>query len=1187
MLVKKHNGQKRVVVDMRKINGILKDEVFNTLTLREMVERVGAAKAQVFSLMDLRSAYHQILIDEDSRKFVAFHVPGMGNYQYTRLPFGLKLSGNYFNHLVGTAIAEDEILSRYCMAYVDDVFVYTVDIESHLFVLRRLLEVLRKVGLKIHNEKCEFMKDKVKFVGHIFGKDGIEPEFGKIEAMSTFPTPRTKKQLRSFIGLVTFYRQYIKNLSHDLEPLLILLRKDERFVWNEEREAAFQSIREKLKDLPTLAFPDESEGAGPFVLETDASSYSIAGTLAQRSRDGKEDHLIACYGRSLRPNEIAYTTCEKECLALISGIVKFKHIFGGKKLIVKSDNLNVKYFNSLRGETSPRMSRWSTYCSSWLAQATFEHVKGPQNIVPDALSRREYPDDEPLSERELEITQDIMIMSAVYYDIWEEACGPEEYEEEDNRLLHLLRWKIMEDGALQDKIIPVLDGEIEDDDESKMEKVNRVSIRDEVRHEKQMHEYYLQGEPQDPVSDTNDPVLGVMQLRIRKLFQSSVSETATCNVLTTRQEKDEEETQRQDISLDEIFEEDEPDEEGEGVSTPDIKEMEEVDNPEIRYKPNMFSFMEHDEQALKRAQQECPEIGPLMRYLESKELPVDDDHLTRRVLFEAERHFLNDNGILCGFKKNTNKRTGVLRDMVEWKVIPKALRREVLKIVHESTHPGRAKTLAILEDLQYQWPGMYSDVKRYVGSCENCATGKKGLFMPKSKTENMEIPTCPMEQLSIDIVGPLTATTNGNVYILTVQDVFSGYVWLLPLQEQTSQQIAERLVEVFSFAGVPSRIITDLGQNLVSTVIREVCAMLNITHFKTLAYVHKSNRVERTHRVIGDMIRTMLKESEIGRWDKYLHLMAMYLRTQATATNPYSPAEIVFGRKIRTPTSAQIEAFERTDTTDVSEYVEELKNRLKLILEAQTKCREMNNEEVKRKANKDARPFQARKGMRVYLRNDSKKTGISQKLQKEFTGPYEIVDVLSNHSLRLRNLSNKKILKHPIHVDRVKPVVERLDEVTESSDLVDLVEGGIGRSPGDIQQDKLVGVGRETGPAGPDLPIESSPTNRATPRGILKDTTTLSTSAARTDGGESKTVHFGDDITDDVYEIERIINVKGSGDSMKYLVKWRDTPTEKFTNSWVSAKDVTQSAIDRFHERKTKTGKTRAVFRRGRVRHRR
>src|ERR1051325_1868790 len=411
MLVTKHDGSKRVVVDMRKINSVLQDEVFPSPTLQEVVEKVGAAKARVYSLIDLRAAYNQIVIAKESRKYTAFSC-SLGNFEYCRLPFGLKLSGNYFNYLVNSAVVKDEVLSKSIITFIDDLFLFTKTLEEHLNIMERLFRVLRESDLKIHNKKCSLLQKKVHFIGHIFGEEGVEPEPGKIDAMQNFPRPTNKKSLKSFLGLISYYRTFIKNLSHDFSRLLELLRKGVKYEWTDEREKAFQRIKQKLKKLPTLAYVDESKDAPPLILQTDASNKSIAGVLSQKTRDGKAEKLIACYGRNLRDNELAWDIGHKEILAMIIGIIKFRHIIAGKKLIVRSDNLSVKYFAQIKGSSNARLVRWNLYLSDILCNTTFEYVQGESNFV-DALSRRTYEKDEGSTERELDIVHDDLTIRAM------------------------------------------------------------------------------------------------------------------------------------------------------------------------------------------------------------------------------------------------------------------------------------------------------------------------------------------------------------------------------------------------------------------------------------------------------------------------------------------------------------------------------------------------------------------------------------------------------------------------------------------------------------------------------------------------------------------------------------------------------------------------------------------------------
>jgi len=126
---------------------------------------------------------------------------------------------------------------------VDDLFIFTKTLEEHLDIMERLFKALRKAGLKIHNKKCDLLKSKVQFIGHIFGEEGVQTEPGKIDAMQSFPRPHTKKTLRSFIGLVSYYRPFIKNLSHDLSPMLELLRKGVIYKWTDKHAEDFLESR--------------------------------------------------------------------------------------------------------------------------------------------------------------------------------------------------------------------------------------------------------------------------------------------------------------------------------------------------------------------------------------------------------------------------------------------------------------------------------------------------------------------------------------------------------------------------------------------------------------------------------------------------------------------------------------------------------------------------------------------------------------------------------------------------------------------------------------------------------------------------------------------------------------------------------------------------------------------------------
>jgi hypothetical protein len=206
------------------------------------------------------------------------------------------------------------------------------------------------------------------------------------------------------------------------------------------------------------------------------------------------------------------------------------------------------------------------------------------------------------------------------------------------------------------------------------------------------------------------------------------------------------------------------------------------------------------------------------------------------------------------------------------------------------------------------------------------------------------------------------------------------------------------------------------------------------------------------------------------------------------------------------------------------------------------------------------------------LKNESKKPGLSHKLQKEFLGPYKVIEILSDHSVKLRNENNQKILKYPVHVDRLKPVVPRDQrDLSVSSDEEDNIDAGVnGVSP---QQGGTTHLGervanstsnvRSQPLSTPDPPSVTTTVPDVQPTDVEASGTSASSGIAQRNRLRSPTTH----ITDNVFEIERIVKARGSGDKRMYLVRWKKSPGDKFKDSWVAARDVTQFAIDKFNER--------------------
>ena len=271
-------------------------------------------------------------------------------------------------------------LGKNVYAYLDDVIICGKDSKSHLDSLKAVLLKLRQAGLKAKLSKCEFLKSKIQFLGHVVDGDGIHTMEDKIKAVKNFPQPKTAENVRSFLGLCGYYRQFVKGFSAIASPLNILLKKDVPFHWNAAQDKSFNDLKFALTHAPVLAFPDYQV---PFILYTDASALGLGAVLMQADAEGK-NHVIAYASRTLNPAEANYSVTHQETLAVIWALKHFRDIIFGYNITVFTDHAAVTELFKGRN-LSGRLARWYLTISEF--NPTFKHLPGRANVVADALSR--------------------------------------------------------------------------------------------------------------------------------------------------------------------------------------------------------------------------------------------------------------------------------------------------------------------------------------------------------------------------------------------------------------------------------------------------------------------------------------------------------------------------------------------------------------------------------------------------------------------------------------------------------------------------------------------------------------------------------------------------------------------------------------------------------------------------------
>ena len=375
-LVPKKDGDYRPVVDFRRLNQLTASQRYPLPVLTDLLQSLGDKNA-VFSSLDLMSGFWQVPLAPESRPLTAFSTPA-GHFQYVRLPMGLKNSPVVFQLLINEVFRG--ILGQGVFAYLDDVIVVSPDMETHFARLQEVLARISQAGLKIKLAKCHFLRKRLAFLGHVVDSDGLHTSDDKIKAVRDFPRPTTVTELKSFLGLSGYYRPFVPRYAAHSAPLLRLLKKDAPFIWREEQEKAFTSLKHMLTTAPVLAHPDFSQ---PFVLATDASGQGLGAVLMQLDNRGKH-RPIAFASRILTSAESRYSITELETLAIVWALRHFRDLIYGYDITVHTDHQAIK--GLFKGKNlSGRLSRWLVILEDY--QPKLEYVPGKCQVVADALSR--------------------------------------------------------------------------------------------------------------------------------------------------------------------------------------------------------------------------------------------------------------------------------------------------------------------------------------------------------------------------------------------------------------------------------------------------------------------------------------------------------------------------------------------------------------------------------------------------------------------------------------------------------------------------------------------------------------------------------------------------------------------------------------------------------------------------------
>lgn len=397
VLVKKKDGGVRLCVDYRKLNAVTEPDRYPLPRIEDVLH---AAKTTAYmSTLDLHSGYFQVSVAEEDRDKTAFITPS-GTYRFKRMPMGLRNSGATFQRLIdrfrsnlvvpartletsdGAVTSSDPRgggRSVSILGYLDDLIVLSPTFEEHLEDLEAVFDRLDKFNLRVNRKKSCFACDSVRFLGHIIVPGGLQVDPEKTSAIADMPAPKNERQLKGFLATSSWFRRFVPNYAAVAKPLTDLLKKNSSWRWHEEQQAAFEHIKRLLVTAPILRQADESK---PFSLNTDSSGYCLGAVLMQG--EGPDERPVEYASRLLLPAERNYTTTEREALAVVWAVTKFRGYIEGSEVIVKSDHQPLRWLMSLKSP-SGRLARWALTLQAYNLQ--IQYTPGKVNVIADTLSR--------------------------------------------------------------------------------------------------------------------------------------------------------------------------------------------------------------------------------------------------------------------------------------------------------------------------------------------------------------------------------------------------------------------------------------------------------------------------------------------------------------------------------------------------------------------------------------------------------------------------------------------------------------------------------------------------------------------------------------------------------------------------------------------------------------------------------
>jgi hypothetical protein len=1049
---KKGTTEKRTVVDFRGINDQTVKSRYPLPRMDELFDRLQGAK--YFSKIDLRSGFYQILLAPEDRYKTAFRT-ARGLFEYLVLPMGLCNAPATFMRLMNDVFRD--FINQFVLVFLDDVVVYSNTLEEHIKHVDLVLNRLHEKKLYAKKSKCDLFKTEIEFLGHYVGVNGLRVMEDKLAAVTDWPVPQTVREVRAFLGLVGFYRRFIKDFSRVALPLTALTRTvtGGPFQWCDKAQTAFDTLKQSLQTAPILLLPDPSL---PFVVHTDASGFAVGAVLQQDRQQGQGLQPVAYLSKKMNDAETRYPVHEQELLAIVTALTTWGHYLKGTHFTVATDHKSLIHFQT-QPMVSGRQVRWLQALDPF--DFTIEYVKGETNVTADGLSRRPDHFDPKTANGASPFDRPARVFDP------SKAVGPAPttksqlcqctiFQVESNEMQEQLQLAFGAHEARQQAIRqqqqrqqaieaatrivpPALD---RPRPHPKTGVITMPSQRCTANNKKGVQcgarttqgQYcwtHLRSLCQLRIKTSTIPLAGRGLFAERDFAAGEHIADYTGDLLRLRRDSDGGQyalALNSREAIDAARTNTAP-----GRSANDPRGSGQRPNSEFVINTLRRTGRLRATRAIQRGAEIFVSYGNSYHWANT--IVETAAGLEADVTIELATQFRRAAAVDATYQTALQRSDRSPTDPIhtvdgllfrnDALVVPNdaALRTQLIQECHDAPvggHLGRDKTTEQVKR-RFFWSGMDATINEYVTTCDTCQRNKSSQQAPMGLLRPLPIPPHAWHTVSLDLITGLPPSAQGNDAIVVFVCKLTKMVHYAACKTAISAaQLADLFLRtIFKLHGLPEALLSDRDPRFTAGFWKAFWEKMDTTLLMSTAYhAQTDGQTENANKTLETVLRSVVNFEQTD-WDQHLHLVEFAVNSSKNATTGFTPFFLNYGLEPKTPidiATAPLRAHRDGRAVD-NKSADELSSKIKAAVEAAKANIEAAQKRQSHYADQHRRdhvPFQT--GDRVLLASknlqlvgDSQRT---RKLTARYLGPFSVIRPIGENAYELQLPANIRI--HPI-----------------------------------------------------------------------------------------------------------------------------------------------------------------------------